>query len=123
MNEREIAREKRKQGRLERFGTNTPRCPCCGETDPRVFEAHHVAGRRFDAQTIWICANCHRKLTDDQKDHPGPLGGTGDLGERVCHLLLGLADMLRLVAEKLVAFAEALLEQSRATSTAAKGAR
>ncbi len=114
MTPEELAREKRKQQRLKRLGTNTPRCPGCGETDDRCFEAHHVAGRRHDPATVPMCANCHRKATDDQQDHP-ELNREGDAFlEQIGHFLLGLADLFRLVVEKLAAFGEALIERARA---------
>lgn len=64
----ELAREARRQNRLERFGTHAPRCGVCGEPDDRCLEAHHVAGRKHDDLTVLICRNCHRKVSDDQKD-------------------------------------------------------
>jgi hypothetical protein len=39
MDDREFQRERRKQRRLEQIGTDNPRCPDCGETDWRCFEA------------------------------------------------------------------------------------
>ena len=111
----ELARERRRQARLERLGTNTPCCPCCGETDDRVFEAHHIAGRRHDPRTVPLCANCHRKVTDDQKDHPPPLSDHDLFLERVGHFLLGLADLMRLIIDALTSFGEALIERARAS--------
>ena len=110
-----IARERRRQARLERLGTNTPRCPCCGETDDRVFEAHHIAGRRHDPRTVLLCANCHRKVTDDQKDHPPPSSDHDLFLECVGHFLLGLADLMRLIIDALASFGEALTERARAS--------
>lgn len=63
-------REQRKQNRLEKLGTNEPRCGMCGEDHWTCFEAHHVAGRKFDPMTVRLCMNCHRKVADDQSDHP-----------------------------------------------------
>jgi hypothetical protein len=37
----------------------------------RCLEVHHIAGRDFDNDaTAILCRNCHRKLSDDLKDHP-----------------------------------------------------
>jgi len=116
MTPKELAREKRRQKYFERLGTSTPRCSGCGETDPRVFEAHHIAGRRYDSVTTPLCVNCHRKVTDDQHDHPDRNKGGDRFLEQVGHFLLGLADLLRLAIERLVAFGEALIERARTAS-------
>jgi hypothetical protein len=51
MNEGEFKRELRKRRRLEQIGTNTPKCPRCGETDWRCFEVTSMPH----------CANCQIK--------------------------------------------------------------
>src|ERR1700732_3824685 len=66
-------REVRKQRRLARIGSNHPFCPVCGWRDWRSFEEHHVAGKFYSALTMWLCVNCHRILSDMQKDHPDPI--------------------------------------------------
>lgn len=114
--------EKRRQMRLEKLGTNHPVCGTCGEVDDRCFEKHHVAGRKRDGTTVLICANCHRKVTDSQKDHPNTENGADPMLDRIGHFLLGLADMLALVVERLKAFGLELIELAK-TSTAAEGAR
>ena len=117
MRTNELARERRKQQRFERLGTNTPRCATCGIDDVRCLEAHHVAGRRSDPLTSVLCANCHRKVTDDQKDHPAPVSDADAFLEHVGHFLLGLADMLRLILDRLVTFGEALIDRARTDAT------
>lgn len=112
----ELDRETRKQNRLERFGTNTPRCGVCGEADDRCLEAHHVAGRAHDDATVLVCGNCHRKVSDDQRDHPA-FDPDGDAFlDTVGRFLLGLADLLRLIVEKLIAFGNALIERAAMTA-------
>jgi hypothetical protein len=32
-------------------------------------EDHHIAGRKYDDMTVVTCLNCHRELTNMQKDH------------------------------------------------------
>jgi hypothetical protein len=84
----ELRREKRRQHALERLGTNNPRCAEGGETDWRCLEAHHIAGRDFDDDAIVIlCRNCHRKLGDDQKDHPPPTSSPPGQFDRIGHFL------------------------------------
>lgn len=113
MDPTELAREARKQNRLERFGTNTPRCGVCGEADDRCLEAHHVVGRKHDDITVLVCRNCHRKVSDDQRDHP-VFDPDGDaLLYSVAGFLLGLADLLRLIVEKLITFGNELIERAK----------
>lgn len=59
-------------------------CSQCGERDPRVLEFHHVGQKKNEVsrligrgsleavkreieQCVVVCANCHRKLTSDEK--------------------------------------------------------
>ena len=112
MDDKELAREARRQRRLETFGTNEPRCGSCGEDDDRVLEAHHVAGRRCDASTVIICRNCHRRVSDDQEDHPSFDERADPMLQAIGHFLLGLADLLRLAIEKLSEFGHALIERA-----------
>jgi hypothetical protein len=105
--------EDRKQQRLRRLGTQHPICVACGESHPAVFELHHIAGRKYNADVALVCANCHRKLTDRQRDHvpPGcqvPMGERGRIG----HYLLGLADLLAMIVEALRRFGEWLIGES-----------
>lgn len=111
MNEQELRRERRKQRVLERLGTNAPRCPFCGIDEPLVFELHHVAGRDFDKLNetlVPVCRNCHRILSDRQKDHPPASSGPPSDAERIAHFLLGLADMFELLVKRLREFAQKL---------------
>lgn len=106
------AYETRKQNRLAKLGTNEPRCGICGERDWRVMELNHNPDLKRDTHTDIVCANCHKKLTDDQKDHP-PLDRNADPAlDRIGHFMLGLADMLRLIIEKLIEFGNALIERA-----------
>jgi hypothetical protein len=76
---REMARE------LVYLYLSTHPCISCGEKDPRVLEFHHREGKdRAVSQLVWagysiptiqteiakcdvLCANCHRRLTMDQR--------------------------------------------------------
>ena len=95
MDDKELAREARKQRRLETLGMNEPRCGTCDERDDRVLEAHHVAGRKNDPATVIVCRNCHRKVTDDQEDHPSFDKAADPMLQAIGHFLLGLASSVR----------------------------
>jgi hypothetical protein len=117
MDELELARERRRQTRLEHLGTNNPICPCCGERDDRCFNGHHLAGKYFDrALLVSACANCHGKANDMQKDHPKMIHNPPSFDERLGHFLLGLADLLELAVEKLREFANDLIDRVRRSS-------
>lgn len=108
-----LTAEARKQARLEKLGTNEPRCGTCGETDWRTIEQHHVADHKRDEAMALICANCHRKVTDDQKDHPAFDSTADPFLDRIGHFLLGVADLLILIVAKLVEFGNALIAKAK----------
>lgn len=110
--------EARRQDALDRLGEDHPVCVTCGEDDPRCLELNHVAGRKYDDTVAPVCRNCHRKLSDDQRDHPDPIGQEPGLLERVGHFLLGLADLFVLIAHQLKAFGHALLAMAGPESLA-----
>jgi hypothetical protein len=111
---RRVDEEDRKQQRLRRLGTQNPVCSACGETHPAVFELHHIAGRKRHEDMALVCANCHRKLTDKQRDHvpPGSGGSAGEL-QRIGHYLLGVADLLTVIVETLRRFGTWLIRESK----------
>jgi hypothetical protein len=110
--------EDRNAQRLRRLGTRNPRCTGCGETHPAVFEQHHIAGRKYSDDRATVCLNCHRKLSDKQRDHvpprqkdpPGALAGIG-------HYLLGLADLLAMIVETLRKFGAWLIGEAAGAAT------
>lgn len=118
MNKVELARETRKQRRLEALGTNNPLCGTCGDKRWQTIEEHHVADHGRDDTTVLVCRNCHRVLTDDQKDHPAFDPDADAMLDSIGHFLLGLADMLRIIVEKLYAFGRSLIERGALPSSA-----
>lgn len=103
--------EVRKQRALERLGSDHPRCAHCGEADERCLELHHVAGQAYSEECAVVCRNCHRKLSDAQKDHPPALAdGEPPYLERIGHFLIGLADLLEMLIEKLREYGMVLIE-------------
>ena len=121
MNQKTLAKEKRKQDHLEKLGTQHPACNLCGESDHRCLEAHHIAGRQWAPEMAIVCRNCHRKLSDEQRDHPQPLGSDPSVLETIGHFLLGLADQLALAADKLREFGAYLLDLVRQVLPSVEG--
>ena len=95
------AKEIRKQNRLEKLGDNKPVCVICGEDNPICLERHHIAGRAYSEDLSIVCRNCHRKLSDNQKDHPKQIGKSPTTLETIGHMLLGLAELFALLGERL----------------------
>lgn len=112
MDKLQLAKETRKQRCYERLGTNDPRCGVCGERDWRALEGHHPQGRKRGDFIVINCRNCHRKVSDDQEDHPAFDQHADKILDNIGHFLLGLADMLRLIVEKLHAFGLVLIERA-----------
>lgn len=47
------------------------KCMVCGEDDVRVLkQEHHYFGAANSPETIWLCHNCHDKITADQNKMP-----------------------------------------------------
>jgi len=109
MNKTDKAKEARRQKRLEALGSNHPVC-ICGEDNPHCLELHHIAGQAYGDDLCTVCRNCHRKLSDDQKDHPIPIGKPPVTYECIGHMLLGLADFFALLVEKLREFGQLLIQ-------------
>lgn len=107
------AKETRKQNRLEKLGTNNPVCVLCGEDDDCCLELHHIAGRKYEDDLAIVCRNCHRKLSDEQKDHPKQLEKPPTNLECIGHMLLGVADLFALLVEKLREYGKFLIETAK----------
>lgn len=112
-----------KQRQLKKLGTNSPRCTACGETDWRCIDQHHIGRRKYDQTTVLLCANDHLRVTDEQRDHPSVNGDEDQLLAQISNFLRGLADVLRLVAQRLIEFADALLKRAQSEASPIKGKR
>ena len=102
----------RKRKAQERLGSQNSKCAICDEKDPHRLEAHHIAQHHNDEATVFLCKNHHATVTNLQKDHPVPTSEPIS-PERFGHMLLGLADLLALVIEKLVEIGEWLIKEAK----------
>jgi hypothetical protein len=108
LDKRELSRERRKQRALERLGSNNPSCIVCGCDDPLALELHHLAGQAFGDDTVPVCRNCHRRLSDYQKDHSLDQGKpVGEL-EPIRRFMEGLADLFEMLVKRLREYAAKL---------------
>jgi len=114
MASKQLDKEDRLEQHCRRLGTHEARCVICGEPDPRCLEEHHIAGRGYHNDTAIVCRNHHRKLSDDQLDHP-PQGEEQPIDQRavIGHFLLGLCDFLMAIVERLREFGEGLINEAR----------
>ena len=108
----DLAKEVRMQKRLEALGTNNPVCVICGEDNLWCLEAHHIAGKAHCDDLAIVCRNCHRKLSDDQKDQP-QCGGEPSQSKSIGYLLLGLADLFALLVVTLRQSGQHLIETAK----------
>ena len=118
MNTINVEKEARAQKRIETLDSDHPVCVICGEDHVHCLELHHVAGQAYGDDLCIICRNCHRKLSDDQKDHPKQIGKPPTTYECIGHMLLGLADFFALLVEKLREFGNFLIESTRTVAGA-----
>ena len=44
-------------------------CLICGNTDFKLFDKHHIGGKKFSKFIITVCANCHKKLSWYQRSN------------------------------------------------------
>ena len=105
-------REDRLEQRKRKLGIPDAACVGCGERDPLCLEKHHIAGRKHHDDVAVVCRNCHRKLSDRQRDYPStwldsPSGDQAVIG----FYLLGLCDLLSLLIKTLRNFGQRLLKE------------
>lgn len=73
-------------------------------------DKHHIAGKKHHDDVALTCLNCHRKLSDKQRDYPSIwLEEPKDDLVRLGFYLLGLSDLLSILIGTLRAYAEKLL--------------
>ncbi len=113
--------ERRNQQRFQRLNQDNPCCLNCGESNPCCLQAHHIAGKTYDDTLAELCANCHAKLSDTQRDHPAQITDPPNVIERAAHFLLGLGDLLLMLGAKCRDFGLALLEWAQGQLQGAPG--
>ena len=104
------ASESRKQRRTHRLGGEKQVCSACCEADQRCLEMHHIAGQKYLDDVVPICRNCHRKLSDDQKDHPDTENANIPAMAAMGQCFLGLADFLDLIVKRLREWGRQLID-------------
>lgn len=112
-------KEDRRQQSLRRLGSQNPVCVVCGEADTATLELHHIAGKRYSQDLAIVCANCHRKLSFRQRNRVPPLNSRSQLDRQdIGYYLIGLADLLELVAVSLRRFGRWLIGERQRSDSA-----
>jgi hypothetical protein len=110
--------EDRRQQKLRRLGTQNPVCVVCGEADTDTLERHHIAGRQNNQDLAIVCANCHRKLSDRQRNRVPPFNlHSHRRRQEIGYYLIGLADLLELTAKSLRRFGTWLVGERQRSDT------
>ena len=108
--------EARREAAYRRLGSRTPKCATCGDDRWQCLEAHHVAGKDHDPTTGTLCRNCHRVQSDAQRDMPPKYALADPQLDAIGRFLLGLADMLAVVLERLRECGANLMTMAREAS-------
>ena len=76
MDDYQLKLETRKYRRCQSLGTSNPFCRICGISDWWiVYHQHHVGGRRFTDDLLFICFHCHKGVHEMEHEfEPLPKG-------------------------------------------------
>src|SRR4051794_39848702 len=88
-------------------------CLVCGEDDPDLLEADHIAGRKHDDTTFHLCRNHHALRSDLQREEPKGGSDPKNPLEIIGRWLLGIAQYFELLIDTLRLFGEFLIELAR----------
>ncbi|RAN41000.1 hypothetical protein [Hyphomonas sp. GM-8P] len=105
--------ELRREKDYRRLGTRNPICLHCSYSNhPAAMELAHIAPRKFHDDAGVLCSNCHREMSDPEKDHPYAPQTINPQMEIIGRYLVALAEWFRRIAETIAAFGAWLLEQA-----------
>ena len=116
MSKSQLSKEERIEQAKRRLGSDHHVCAVCGHNKPLALELHHLEGQKHGETLASVCRNCHRELSDDQIDHPHDVPGQDSFLAHVGHLLMGLAELFRLIAERFVEFGQELIARANAAA-------
>lgn len=106
-------KEMRRENDYRRLRTRNPICLHCGYGNhPAAMELAHIAPRKFHDDAGVLCANCHREMSDPEKDLPYAPQSINPQMEIIGRYLLALSEWFRRIAETIAAFGAWLLHQA-----------
>ena len=95
---RYLKRRQRAEKLRNRQNGSYGRCPFCGRDGTRLDE-HHYGRQELNPETIIACRDCHDHFRrTEQFEHPPLLKGPKSPEEKEGRMLLGLSDILEVVA-------------------------
>lgn len=105
--------EKRREKDFQLLRTRNPICLTCGYMKhPAAMEFSHLAPRKFHDDGGVQCCNCHREVSDPEKDFSyAPVTGN-PMMETIARYLLALSEWLTRIGLTLAEFGEWLLGQA-----------
>lgn len=106
-------KEDRREKDYRRLRTRTPMCLSCGYSKhPAAMELAHIAPRGFHDDGGVLCSNCHREMSDTEKDYSYAPQSQNPRMETIGRYLLALSDWFIRIAETIAAFGHWLLFQA-----------
>lgn len=105
--------ELRREKDYRRLRTRTPICLHCGYCNhPAAMELAHIAPRKFHDDAGVLCSNCHREMSDPEKDLSYAPQSINPEMETIGRYLLALSEWFIRIAETIAAFGRWLMEQA-----------
>ena len=105
--------ESRREKDYKRLRTRNPICLACDYMKhPAAMELAHIAPRQFHDDGGVLCSNCHREMSDTEKDFSYAPQSINPQMETIGRYLISLAEWFKRIAETLAAFGAWLLDQS-----------
>ncbi len=105
--------DERREQDYKRLRTRNPVCVLCGyDKHPAALELAHIAPKGFHDDGAALCRNCHREISDGEKDYPYSPETNNTKMETIGRYLLALAEWFRGIASTLEGFGQWLLEQA-----------
>jgi hypothetical protein len=88
-------------------------CFICGESDSRVLilEKHHIFGKKYSKQAVWVCLNCHKKITDGQNNLPTSIRKSSSSKAVTIFAIRSIGELMNACGEELIKISNKLAEE------------
>ena len=101
----------RREKDYRRLRTRTPICLSCGYSkSSSALELAHFAPREFHDDAGVLCSNCHREMSDAEKDLSYSPQSANPQMETIGRYLIALSEWFLRIANTIAAFGEWLLD-------------
>lgn len=113
-----LKRERQERERLAEIIKHGGYCRLCGYSEEpslleeTILEDHHIAGRKNDPMTVYVCPTCHKKLSISQYSWDKRWMGFRNTPRIIRAIMLrGISDLLFLIAKKLRELSDGMLKE------------